>query len=178
MGYYFLQPLYLKYQGLQSEGKSLSESIKTVQTYTDPLYQPPLPITDIELEQLNKKIPVGDNHPEFMSEIQQKIEQSGATFLQLKRINQLPKALDQAVKKEVEKIDNHHLKPIWIQCDIELERTQLPALLQQLQSGERLVSVLGWDIRFENQGKSEKATLYLAVYMYEDERVKEARIKP
>lgn len=160
---------------MQSEGQSLSDSLKTVQKYTNPLYQPPRPVTNVELEQLNKKVPVSGNHPEFMSEIQEKIEQSGATFLQLKRIDQLPKALDQAMKKELEKMDNRHLKPIWVQCDVEVDQDQLPALLQQVQSGERLVSVIGWDVRYENQGKLEKATLYLAVYMYEDEKVKSAR---
>lgn len=174
-GYIALQPLYLKHQSLQSEGKSLSASLKTYKEYTHPLYHLPLAVPHREQEELNQKIPVGDNNPEFMAEIQEKIEQNGASLVQLKRIDQLPKTIAADINQEKQEGDSDsHLVPIWLQCEVKVDKEELPSLLEQLQSGKRIVSVLGWDVRFENKGQAEKVMIYLAVYMYEDERVTQA----
>jgi hypothetical protein len=181
--YYFeIRPVYLKFQMLQQEETALNTNLKRYQKYTSVTYSLPTGLTNYELNQLGKQVPVGENHPEFMVQLEQDVKSAGATPVNLELIDDLSEAVQvqkngTEVKtahsygtgqfaKELGLVQSPNLKPIWIKLEVKATKSQFTNLLQKLYDNERLVSVVSWDYRYTDKTKPAAGTIYAGVYYY------------
>jgi hypothetical protein len=181
--YYFeIRPVYLKFQMLQQEDTALNTNLKRYQKYTSVTYSLPTGLTNYELNQLGKQVPVGENHPEFMVQLEQDVKSAGATPVNLELIDDLSEAVQVQkngaevktahsygtgqLAKELGLVQSPNLKPIWIKLEVKATKSQFTNLLQKLYDNERLVSVVSWDYRYTDETKPAAGTIYAGVYYY------------
>jgi hypothetical protein len=202
LAYHLLQPDYLEYQQLKQEGKNLAGNMKRYEKYTASTYQLPIEPSQAELTGLEKKIPIVQNRPEYVVQLEQAVKTSGATWVKMELLDDIaqvlaaktastnteeetttasatqpkengvipPDASD--VAKQLGIVPSEALKPIWVKLEVKATKSQFPNLLNQLQQGERLVTVVGWDYQWTDETKAEPGVVYLALYTYQDEQVK------
>lgn len=195
--YHQLQPDYLEYIHLKQEGTSLVSNITRYEKYTSPTYQLPMEPTQAELAGLEKKIPIEQNRPDYVVQLEQAVNTSNVTWVKMELFDDLAQvfAIQTASKSSAERSDetkedqpNHPdpsdvtkqlgivpsqaLKPIGVKLEVKGTKSQFSNLLYQLQQGERLATVVGWDYHWTDETKPETGVVYLALYSYQDEQVK------
>lgn len=80
--YFLLRPLYLHYQLLEHEYSALVENSKRYSKteMSDSVYYA---LPDVEGPALEKRVPVEENHPEFVVQINQAVRNSKATLVKM-----------------------------------------------------------------------------------------------
>lgn len=181
--YYFeIRPVYLKFEMLRQEETALNANLKRYEKYMSITWSLPLGLSDFEREQLGKQVPAGENHPEFMVQLEQDITKAGAIPLHLELVGDISEALrvqksgadtitddsysTEQLAKELNLVQSPDLKPIWVKLEVKATRSQFTDLLQNLYNNERLVTVVSWDYRYTDETKPETGTIYAGVYYY------------
>jgi hypothetical protein len=188
LAYHQLQPDYLEYQQLKQEGERLTRNLKRYEKYTASTYQLPIEPSQAELAGLEKKVPVMQNQPDYVVQLEQAVNTAGASWKKIELlddISELFKSPAQAkdspaippdtdvVNEQLGIVSSEALRPIWIKLEVQATQNQFTNLLHQLQQGERLATVVGWNYQWTDDTKAEPGVVYLALYSYQDERVKQ-----
>lgn len=184
--FYFVHPLVLKQKWLERERTSLVQNIDRHNKYLASDYQPPSALSSVEMNRLEEKIPLNHRDPGYVVDIEQAIKSSGATFLKLESLEDIrqivsPNTVEQnenrliseeKLMQQLGMVVRPQLVPSWIQLKVKANRKQFASLLDKLQESDRLVSVIGWDYQWTNPHTPDTGVVYLAVYSYHDQKVK------
>jgi hypothetical protein len=187
--YFSLRPLYLEWQTLKREKQSLEENIGRYRKYAEPAYVPPLPMSDGEKTELNKRVPAQGNGPEVVVHLEQAASQVGVTLSGIELVEDVSQLPFQTVRrgdtdKGASKADSSglydslgvvrdpHLKPVWYKVEVQATKDKLAAFLEGLANRERLVTVAGWDFGWTETERPEKLVVYVLVYHYRDPKLK------
>ena len=182
--FYFVHPLVLKQKWLERERASLVQNIDRHQKYLAADYQSPSALTRMELNRLEEKIPLNRRNPGYVVDIEQAIKSSGATFLKLESLEDIRQIVGQKkqeqdylvseeeLMQQLGMVVRHQLVPSWIRLEVKANQKQFASLLDQLQKKDRLISVIGWDYQWNDLHTSDTGVIYLAVYSYHDQMVK------
>ncbi|KPC75694.1 hypothetical protein ADL26_06305 [Thermoactinomyces vulgaris] len=188
LAYHQLQPDYLEYQQLKQEGERLTRNLKRYEKYTASTYQLPIEPSQAELAGLEKKVPVMQNQPDYVVQLEQAVNTAGASWKKIELLDDISElfkspaqAKDSAtippdtdvVNEQLGIVSSEELRPIWIKLEVQATQNQFTNLLHQLQQGERLATVVGWNYQWTDDTKAESGVVYLALYSYQDERVKQ-----
>jgi hypothetical protein len=188
LAYHQLQPDYLEYQQLKQEGERLTRNLMRYEKYTASTYQLPIEPSQAELAGLEKKVPVMQNQPDYVVQLEQAVNTAGASWKKIELLDDISElfkspaqAKDSAaippdtdvVNEQLGIVSSEALRPIWIKLEVQATQNQFTNLLHQLQQGERLATVVGWNYQWTDDTKAEPGVVYLALYSYQDERVKQ-----
>ncbi|MBA4602789.1 hypothetical protein H2C83_10780 [Thermoactinomyces sp. AMNI-1] len=183
--YFLLRPLYLHYQLLQHEYSALVGNSKRYSKteISDSVYYA---LPDVESPALEKRIPVDGNHPEFVVQIDQAVRNSKATLVKMQLAETYDSFLpaDQAkagksqtsdLQTGMENEKNPFLQPVWIRLEVAATKEEWIRLIDELQKGDRLISVTVWKYQWTDEKKPATGTIYLTAYYYQDSRLKKGK---
>ncbi|WP_124728519.1 hypothetical protein [Staphylospora marina] len=178
-----IRPVWMELESLAQEKRSLQTNLRRYASYADATYIPPSPPSGAELEERDKRVPVNRNGPEVVVAFEEAASRAGVTIRSVERIGD-PSKLPLRVSGEEESAAEEAaetkwrqalgvpadpaLKATWYKLDADVPREKLASFMDELEKGERLVTVAGWDYVWGDAASPGTLAVYVIVWHYLD----------